>query len=241
MSGGAGGTPRRNLYGRAGRPLRKARRTAFRERLGARSVAGVCWDENPGRTKLPAEVFGGHGTECWLEIGFGAGDHLLATARAHPEVVLLGAEPYRAGVAALLAELEPGALPGVRIHAGDVRDLLDVIPDQRLDRVFLLYPDPWPKRRHAKRRFVHPGNLGALARVMRPGAELRIATDAAGYVRHTLLVLRQHPGFSWTAQRPRDWREAWPGWPGTRYERKALAAGRRCVYLTFVRLREPGS
>lgn len=241
VPGGAGGPPRRNLHGRSGRPLRKGRRTALRERLGARSVAGVERDGNPARTQLAAEVLGGSGTECWLEIGFGAGDHLLATARAHPEVVLLGAEPFRAGVAALLAQLEPGTLPGLRIHAGDARDLLDVIPDRRLGRVFLLYPDPWPKRRHAKRRFVCPDNLAALARVMRPGAELRVATDVAGHLRHVLLALHRHPDFAWTARRAQDWRAAWPDWPGTRYERKALAAGRRCFYLTFVRCRESAS
>ena len=238
----AASVPRRVLYGRTlGRPLRPGRRKALETGLRERALAGVSPDENPGRDLLAAAFLTGTATDCWLEIGFGTGEHLLATARTHPDIALIGAEPYVSGVAAFLSRLVPGEVPHLRIHPGDARDLLEVIPDAMIGRVFLLYPDPWPKRRHAKRRFLHPDNLDALARVMRPGAELRFATDVAAYTRHALRGVLGHPEFVWISERPTDWREAWPGWPGTRYEQKALAEGRRPVYLTFVRSGETGS
>jgi tRNA (guanine-N7-)-methyltransferase len=123
----------------------------------------------------------------------------------------------------------------VRVHPGDARDLLDVLPAGALARVFLLYPDPWPKARHHRRRFVTPEHLAPLARAMAPGAELRIATDIPDYVRQTLEQVPRH-GFAWTAARPADWRSPWPDWCRTRYEAKALREGRRPHYLTFQRL-----
>ena len=127
-------------------------------------------------------------------------------------------------------------IDNVRVHAGDARDLMDVLPEASISKAFLLYPDPWPKTRHHRRRFVSPENLDPLARVLKPGAELRIATDIGDYVRHTLAAMQDHPAFEWMAERPADWREPWPNWRGTRYETKALRDGRAPTYLTFRRV-----
>jgi len=170
-----------------------------------------------------------------LEIGFGGGEHLVAEACRQPEIGLIGAEPFVNGMAKALAAIEGAGLENIRLHPGDAGELVDWLPASSLDRVALLYPDPWPKRRQRKRRFVSPEMLTRLARVLRPGAEFRFATDIDDYAAWTLARVLAHPDFSWPAERVRDWQEPWPGWPGTRYEAKALAEGRRPVYLTFVR------
>jgi tRNA (guanine-N7-)-methyltransferase len=174
----------------------------------------------------------------WLEIGFGAGEHLAWQAAAHPEVLLVGAEVYRNGIAALLGQIEARGLANIRIWPEDARDLLDRLPSKALERVFLLFPDPWPKARHAARRFVGPANLAVLARVMAPGAELRVATDDPVYLGWILDHLPVHPDFRWRAQGPADWRRPEDG-PATRYEQKALREGRRPAYLTFERRETP--
>ena len=230
------GAPWRNFYGRRkGKKLRPGRRDLLDARLADLAPPGVGWDENPERRPLDLAALFPGAEDVWLEIGFGAGEHMAATAAAHRDVGIIGCEPFVNGVAALLAAIERDALSNLRVHAGDARDLLDVIPDGALGRVYLLYPDPWPKRRHWRRRFVSRGNLDMLARVMRPGAELRIATDIDDYVRHTLEHLTARADFEWLAERPADWRAAWAGWPGTRYEAKALREGRRPTYLRFRR------
>lgn len=192
------------------------------------------------RRVQPATLFPGS-KEVWLEIGFGGGEHLAATAAANPDIGFIGCEHYVDGVAKLLSALDRQGLSNVRVHAHDARDLIDALPDACLGRVFLLYPDPWPKRRHWKRRFVNDETLNALGRVMRQRAELRIASDIPDYIRHCLAVLhrRRRRGardFEWSAETPSDWREPWPDWPGTKYERKALEAGRTPCYLTFRRV-----
>ena len=179
--------------------------------------------------------------DLWLEIGFGGGEHLAATAAAHPDIGFIGCEHYVDGVAKLLSQIEKLNLANIRVHPHDARDALDALPESSLGRVFLLYPDPWPKKRHWKRRFVSAETLDALSRAMRRGAELRIASDIPDYIRHCLSVLarRRREGvrdFLWTAERSQDWREPWPEWPGTKYERKALEAGRTPCYLTFQRV-----
>jgi tRNA (guanine-N7-)-methyltransferase len=230
------GAPWRNFHGRRrGKRLRPGQQAHLETTLENLRPAGVGWDENPERRPIdPAALFGRE-APLWLEIGFGGGEHMLAQAEANPGVDLLGCEPFVNGVAMCMADLDRRGLTNVRVHPGDARDLMDVLPEGSVDRAFLLYPDPWPKTRHHKRRFVNPWGLDALARVMRVGAELRVATDIEDYVRHALEQVRGHPAFDWTAARPRDWREPWPDWPSTRYERKALREGRRPHYLTFRR------
>lgn len=219
--------PWRNLYGRRqGKPLRPAQRERMETGLEAVRLRGVSWEENPQRIPLS-----GLPDRLWVEIGFGGGEHLHAQARAHPDVLLIGAEPFVNGVAQMLGHLEAEPLPNVRLHPGDARDLLEVLPEGSVERAFLLYPDPWPKARHHKRRFVTPGPLGQLARAMRPGGELRIATDIDDYVRQTLEEVPR-AGFALICG---PVAEAWPDWPGTRYERKALREGRQPHYLTFRR------
>lgn len=226
--------PRRNLYGRGRRrALRPARRQALERLLPGRALDGVGTEGDGGKLDLSA-LRGGCRT-CWLEIGFGNGEHLLAQAKAHPDILMVGAEPYTAGVAALLKALGEHGPANLRIHPGDGRDLLDALPDESVERCFVLYPDPWPKRRHAARRIVCAETLDSMARVMPSGGELRVASDVPIMVRHALHALLGHSEFSWTARRPADWRNPWPDWTGTRYEAKALAEGRIPVYLTFLR------
>jgi tRNA (guanine-N7-)-methyltransferase len=169
--------------------------------------------------------------DVWLEVGFGGGEHLLEQARVHPSVGLIGAEPYEAGVAKLLSKL--AGETNIRIHEGDARDIIEALPSACLGRVFILFPDPWPKTRHHKRRFIQMEMLDALARVMKPGAELRLASDDANYVEWTLERLMAHPDFAWTAERAVDWKARPPGWPQTRYEAKALHGPP--AYLLFLR------
>ena len=173
--------------------------------------------------------------DLWLEVGFGAGEHLAAQALAHRRTAIIGCEPYVNGVAALLARIERDGLTNVRIFDDDARALLDALPDACLGRVFILFPDPWPKTRHRKRRFIGPHTLDGLSRVMRDGAELRVASDSMTYVAWTLDQVTRHPCFLWTARTRSDWqRRPADGFP-TRYERKALGEGAACVYLRFVR------
>lgn len=177
--------------------------------------------------------------EIWLEVGFGAGEHLLEQARSRPAIGFIGCEPYLNGVVKVLAGIRRHRLSNIRIFRDDARILLDRLPADSLARVFVLFPDPWPKTRHHKRRFVAPAVLDALARDMVAGAELRIATDDAGYLAWILEHVLRHGAFEWLARRPADWRERLAEWPPTRYEQKALAAGRRCFYLRF--RRRPGA
>jgi tRNA (guanine-N7-)-methyltransferase len=173
--------------------------------------------------------------ETHLEIGFGGGEHLIAAATESPDVDFIGCEPFVNGVAKLLARIEEHGLTNIRLHQGDAADVLDWLPDDSVSRIYLFYPDPWPKRRHRKRRFIARDNLDRLARVMHAGAELRFATDIDDYAAWTLARLRAHPAFSWRARRAEDWLAPWPGWTRTKYEAKAMAEGRNPVYLTFVR------
>ena len=167
----------------------------------------------------PLDLSGG---EVWLELGFGGGEHLAAQARAHPQALLLGAEPFVNGVASAVRHLEDDRLANVRIHPGDGRELMAALPDASVDRVFVLFPDPWPKARHHKRRLINAETLAELARVMKPGAVLRFATDWADYVGWTLQRFGASPAFAWTAERADDWRLAPPDHVTTRYQQKRL-------------------
>jgi len=228
------GAPWRNFYGRRhGKTLRPSQQRLLAEELPRRLPGPVGREDNPARRPLDlATLFGDR--PVWLEIGFGGGEHLARQAARRPDVRFLGCEPFVNGVAMLLSRLKGEGLPNVAIHPGDARDLLEVLPPASIGRAFLLYPDPWPKKKHHRRRFVTPEHLAPLARVLAPGAQLRIATDIPDYVRQTLeQVPRQ--GFGWMAERPCDWRAPWDDWQPTRYEIKALREGRRPHYLTFRR------
>lgn len=226
------GAPWRNFYGRLkGHNLRASQQAWLDQDLAALSPGAVGWDENPDRTRLDlAARFGGR--PVWLEIGFGGGEHLVHQAVRNPEVGIIGAEPYINGVAMLLGKIRAAGVDNLAVHPGDVRDLFDVLPDASVDRAFLLYPDPWPKKRHHRRRFVTAEHLQPLARVLRPGAVFRVATDIPDYVRQTLEQVPAH-GFDWLAEGPADWRAPWADWLSTRYEQKALREGRVPHYLTF--------
>ncbi len=183
----------------------------------------------------PRAWFGPETHAVWLEIGCGGGEHLAWQARRHPRIGMIGAEVFVNGIASLLGHIRDGELRNVRIHPDDVHLLLDGLAEATLDRVFLLFPDPWPKRRHARRRFISRPNLDLLARLMRPGAELRFASDDSTMITWALRHLTGHPLFRWLATGPMDWRARPVDWPPTRYEAKALSQGRRPVYLGFER------
>lgn len=186
-----------------------------------------------------ADQLGATAADLWLEIGFGGAEHLLWQAERNPGVRLIGCEPFEEGIVKALTGLEERGLVNVRLYADDARSLLRWLPSASLSRAFVLFPDPWPKRRHVKRRLVNRQTLGMLARVMRPGAELRIATDIGDYARTILIAVAATPELAWTAAGPADWRVRPADWPQTRYEAKARREGRRCYYLTFRRLPEP--
>jgi tRNA (guanine-N7-)-methyltransferase len=171
-----------------------------------------------------------------LEIGFGGGEHLAHEARAHPRVGFIGCEPFVNGIAKLLAIIDQERLANIRISDEDAMKLLPRLPDAAFGRVSILFPDPWPKRRHRKRRILSDETLAELARVMPPGAELRFATDIDDYAGWALARVMRSSDFRWTAERAEDWRRPWPDWPGTRYEAKAIREGRLPSYLTFERL-----
>lgn len=229
------GAPWRNFYGRfKGKTLRASQEVLLDEDLEGLSPGAVGWDVNPERKELDLQALFA-GRDLWLEIGFGGGEHLVHMAVAEPDVGIIGCEPYLNGVAMLLAKLRKQAAPNVRVHPGDARDLFDVLPEGSVGRVYLLYPDPWPKARHHRRRFVTAEHLEPLARVMRSGAELRVATDIEDYVRQTLEEVPRC-GFEWLAETPDDWRQPWDGWISTRYEQKALREGRVPHYLRFRRV-----
>lgn len=183
----------------------------------------------------PRALFAGPVDDVWLEVGFGAGEHLAGQACAHPGVGLIGCEPYLNGVAALLARIDAAGLANIRLFADDARLLLPGLADASLGRVFVLFADPWPKRRHHRRRFVSPAGLALLARVLRDRGELVFASDSAEYVRAALALIVHHPQFAWPARGPADWRQPGPDWIETRYEAKAKRAGARCYYLRFRR------
>jgi tRNA (guanine-N7-)-methyltransferase len=231
----------RKLYGRRKGPKLSAHKEDLRRTLLPRVAFKIVPGADPRTYFSPppcGEVGarsapGGGISDVWLEIGFGAGEHLLALARAHPDVGLIGAEPYEAGVAKLLSHMADDPPPNIRIHEGDARDIIAALPDASLGRVFILFPDPWPKTRHHKRRFIQTEMLDQLARVMKAGAELRFASDDAGYTEWALERALHHAAFAWTATGPSDWNTRPSDWPQTRYEAKALHGPP--VYLRFVR------
>lgn len=224
--------PRRRHYGRRlGRPLRSGQRESLARRLpdlavslpseGERLDVRALFRQRPGR--------------LWLEIGYGGAEHMLWQAASNPDAGIIGCEPYVGGLVKAVTGIERLGLANLRLFSDDARLLLAALPDAVLDRAFILFPDPWPKTRHHKRRIVSHDTLDALARTMVPGAELRLASDHAGYVAWMLQHLRLHPAFEWTARVAADFETRPTDWPGTRYEAKAVASGRSPVFLRFRR------
>jgi tRNA (guanine-N7-)-methyltransferase len=170
-----------------------------------------------------------------LEIGFGGAEHLIAQALAHPDTGFIGCEPFVNGMAKALAAIEHHGLRNIRLSAGDATHLIAWLPAASLSRIDILYPDPWPKRRQWKRRFVQDDSLTALARILEPGGELRFATDIAGYASWVLARILRSSHYQWTAECADDWRRPWPDFAGTRYEAKAKREGRVPAYFSFRR------
>jgi tRNA (guanine-N7-)-methyltransferase len=170
-----------------------------------------------------------------LEIGFGGGEHLRHEAASHPGTGFIGVEPFVNSMAKMMAALAEEPRPNLRVYDDDATQLLDWLPDASLAGIDLFYPDPWPKKKHWKRRFVSAVNLDRFARVLKPGATFRFASDIDTYVNWTLLHCAAHGAFAWQAADADDWRKAYPGWPGTRYEAKAFREGRTPAYLSFTR------
>lgn len=233
------GAPWRNLYGRRhGKTLRKGQVEHLENTLPKLMPKGVSWEDNPKREPLDLQVLFGEKCPLWLEVGFGNGEHLLHMARLYPKVGFIGCEPYVNGVATLVPKIAESGLQNIRVHPGDARDLLDVIPAGTVEKCFLLYPDPWPKTRHHERRFMNKDQIDQLANAMSPGAEFRLATDIPDYVRHSLELMQARTDFHWMANSATDWRHPWSDWTRTRYEAKAIREGRKGHYLTFTRCKE---
>jgi tRNA (guanine-N7-)-methyltransferase len=223
------------FYGRRrGRPLRAGQRERQATILPRLSI------ELPESGRLdPASLFTASVREVWLEIGFGGGEHLARQAEQNPGIGFIGCEVFENGIVKLLGEINRRRLANIRLYPDDARSLLAVLPPRSIGRVFILFPDPWPKARHHKRRLIAPATLDGLGEIMTDGAELRLATDDPSYLAWMLEHAIAHPAFSWTARRPSDWRERPADWPATRYEQKAIKAGRVPAFLRFERRARP--
>ena len=222
----------RNFYGRfKGKRLSKAQQDSLLTEFKKYSLKNISWEENPQRNKIKlSEIFDER--PVWLEIGFGAGEHLVHQAKLNPDIGFIGCEPYQNGVAQLMGKLITNPCENIKLYDGDVRYIFDVLAKNSISKVFLLYPDPWPKKRHHRRRFVTQEFLIPLYESMKPGSILRIATDIDDYVRQALQEVPR-AGFQWLATDASDWRIPWQDWVSTRYELKALNQERTPHYLTF--------
>jgi tRNA (guanine-N7-)-methyltransferase len=223
-------TPLRSYGRRKGRPL-----SARKERLLTELLPRLRLDLDTPAPRQVRDLFPVPVGQAWLEIGFGSGEHLLWQAEQHVDVGLIGCEPFINGVASLLGTVAQRGLANIRIHDGDAREVLAWLPDGAISRIFMLFPDPWPKKRQLKRRLLAPDTVTALARVLAPGGELRFASDDADYAAQALGLIGHGGAFDWLAARPSDWRERAADWPETRYERKAVGDGRQPIYLRFAR------
>ena len=225
------GGPLRSFGRRKGKPL-----SPRQERLVADVLPRVAVDLLAPAPEPLSRLFATPVSDVWLEIGFGGAEHLLWQARSNPAVGLIGVEPYLNGIVKALDGIEADGLGNLRVFDGDARDVLGWLPAGSIGRLFVLFPDPWPKKRHRKRRLLNAATLGSIARVLRAGGELRLASDIADYVAEMLETTLRAGAFRWLAERPADWRARPDDWPATRYEAKARAAGRSCAYLRFERL-----
>jgi len=220
--------PPRTFFGRRKGYKLKAKQAALFETLLPRLAIDLTKKVADLAVLYPHPV-----AEVLLEIGFGGGEHLINQAKKHPRTGFIGVEPFVNGMAKVLASIADLSLCNIRLHHGDAAELLAWLPDCSLGGIDLLYPDPWPKRRHWKRRLVQEQTIAAIARILRPGAELRFATDVPDYAGWTLKLFQRSPAFQWTAERAADWSNPWPGFSTTRYEAKAKRQGRPPCYLAF--------
>jgi tRNA (guanine-N7-)-methyltransferase len=220
------------FYGRRhGRPLRASRRRLIETALPKLRIAAAA------PLSSLTDLFDDPVDRVWIEIGFGAGEHLAGLIRAHPQTGFIGCEPFVNGNAALLAALDagdPDRRPrNLRLFPDDVRLLLPLLPAASVERIYTMFPDPWPKTRHHRRRLIAAETLDQFARTLRPGGLFRMASDHMGYIRWTLAEVLRHGAYAWLAEGPADWRRRFDDSPPTRYEEKALKQGRACVYLDF--------
>lgn len=225
----------RGFYGRRHGHRLRTRRQALLNNLLPRLAISV----DPAVSIEPRSLFPGvtsvDSAQIWLEIGFGGGEHLATLAQKNPNVSFVGCERFVNGIASLLAHIEAHDLLNIRIADADATDLLTALAPASISRLFLLFPDPWPKTRHHKRRFVNRDNLDKIARILGDGAQVRFASDHAGYCAWTLLRFLDHKDFTWTGEIPSDWRIRPDDWPQTRYEANALSKGEGICYFTFER------
>ena len=222
----------RNFYGRfKGPTLTKKQEILLKIELPKFIIDSVNVTDNLERQFLNLRKYTNN-KPVWLEIGFGSGEHLLNQAQLNPDVVFFGCEPYINGVASLLAKIKEKRINNIFIYPGDVRNLFDVLPSNSIDRVFLLYPDPWPKKRHNRRRFVNPEYLIPLCRVMKIAAQFRIATDVKEYCSHAFQEVLKLD-FILKEQNKNDFSFPWEGWSPTRYEKKAQKDNKTSYYMTF--------
>ncbi|MCF8469149.1 MAG: tRNA (guanosine(46)-N7)-methyltransferase TrmB [Parvibaculum sp.] len=231
---------RRHVYGRTKGKSLKPRQAKLMETLFPR--VSISLEKNPsGNQKIDPRTLFGDVDEIWLEIGFGGGEHLAHHASLNPRIGIMGCEPFVNGVAKLVSEIDARGLSNIRVLNDDARFLLERLAPASLARVFILYPDPWPKKRHNKRRFVNAETLAFLASALVPGGELRFASDIPDYVAWTLAQVSRFnrengETLVWTAESAADWRMPYDDWPGTRYEAKAIREGRTPAYLSFRRV-----
>ena len=218
----------RRLYGRRQGHALRAGQAALVEELLPRLAL-------PESGALDSRALFGDDRPLQLEIGFGAGEHLAAQAEAAPGTGFIGCEPFLNGVVGALGHVRDRALSNVRIHMGDALEAVERLPNESLERVYLLHPDPWPKARHAKRRMMNHGPLDLIARKLKPGAEFRLGTDDPTYCRWAMMIMDQRRDFSWTAATAADFLERPVDWPETRYERKARRQGHEVWYFRYIR------
>jgi tRNA (guanine-N7-)-methyltransferase len=229
---GVAAQPRGALFGRRKGHKLRAHQADLIEHLLPRLSLDIAGPSTPDL----ADLFDPRADEIRLEIGFGGGEHLIAEACAFAKVGFIGCEPYVNGMAKILTQIEAHNIGNVRLFAGDATELLAWLPPHSLSRIDLIHPDPWPKRRHWKRRFVQDATVNAMARVLKPDGEFRFVSDIDDYCAWTLALLARSPDFVWTAERADDWRLPWADYTMTRYGRKAEREGRHAAYLKFRRV-----
>ena len=225
-----------NLYGRRrGKKLSERQKDYILNYLPTVSLLGINNCENPKREKVNLKEIFHDDSPIWLEIGFGGGEHLLSLAKGNKNINFIGCEPYLNGVAMLLPRLASENLSNIKIFMDDARILFDVLPDASLEKIFLLFPDPWPKLRHKRRRFVSKKNVECFKKILKSNGLLYVATDVEEYARHVLEIFNSDIDFSWEVNSADDWHLPWKDWVSTRYYEKAKRAGRKITFLIFKR------